>query len=184
MTRVWSIHDRYPEGLIGVYDSDANPDRLVLKRGCPVDVGSSPLAFTFQAKASRLRRIDDLASTAMVPLVSHRLAALLEQLASSDVQLLPARIHAKDGVIEDYRVANATSAVSAVDLQRSKFSLVHGTDRIMSFKVLVLVDRCLGEHALARCAEYHSFLLASDALANAMEEGGMTGMQLARPDEV
>jgi len=181
MTYIWHIHDNYPESMIGEYDRKTGPDRFLLKNALDLSDEAGPWRFAFRSPVSRLREFDDLANNAMVPLVSPRMAELLAAIAKNDVQLLPAEIHARDGEIRDYRLLNARRCLAAVDRSNSEFSLIPGSDAIMSFRRLALIDEVLAEHHVARCAEYTSFLIVSDRLAKAILEAGMTGMQLTRP---
>jgi hypothetical protein len=183
MTRIWRIDDDYPEELIGAYDDEVNPDRFQLKQGAPVVLERQPLRFTFASTLRQLRRFDDLANSAMVPLVSRRLAALLREHAAGDTQLLPALVQARDAIVGEYVVVNATRMVPAVDFARSEFSLVQGTDQILRFERLALVPDCLGKFSLARCSEYKSFLLVSEALARLVVDSDMRGMGLYLPEQ-
>ncbi len=183
MTRLWRIAEDYPEALVGEYDRAANPSRFLLKQGVPLGAWTVALRFRFRGRAKRLRRYDDLANTARVPLVSKRLADLLRQHAAGDVELLPAALEAHDATVSEYMVVNATATVRAVDFGQSEFSLIRGTHAILSFKRLVLVRDCLGEHSLARCAEYHSFLLVAESLAHVMLASSMRGVRVMLPEE-
>jgi hypothetical protein len=181
MTYIWQIHDNYPESMIGEYDRKTGPDRSLLKNAKDLSHVGLPWCFAFRGHVSRLRQFDDLANNAMVPLISPRLSEIVMTIAEKDAQLLPVEIHARDGEIRDYRLLNALVSLSAVNRLDSEFSLIPGTDAIMSFRRLALIDDCLDGHHLARCAEYGSYLLVSEQLANAILEARVTGMQLTQP---
>jgi len=183
MPRIWQIDDDYPERMIGEYDRKNGPDRFLLKKGQRLS-GLGPWRFAVRGRASQVRRLDDVANNAMVPLVSPRLAELLMSVAAEDIELLPAEIEASDGTVGDYRLLNALALVHAVDQEQSEFTLITGSDRIMSFSRLVLRGGCLGDHALARCAEFTSFLLVSGRTAAAIADAAMIGLQLVMPWEI
>jgi hypothetical protein len=184
MTCIWGIDDAYPESLIGRYDRVSNPDRFLLGKGIRLDSESGSWRFFFPGQTKSLRKFDDLANNALVPLVSARLASLLIELAPDDVQLLPAEIEAQDGRIDDFHLLNVISMVPAVDRALSIFSLVRGTQAIMSFKKLMLILDCLGSHVLARSAEYRSHVLVSHSLVEAIQRAGMLGMQFTLPEDI
>jgi hypothetical protein len=128
MVYIWQMPDDYPEKLIGVYDKSRSPDRFLLKAGKPVDIDETYLRFN--AKGAVLREVDDLATSAMVPLVSRRVAEVLSRLASDQVQLVTARIETLDEDILDYKFVVATRQVKAIDHEASEYSYVPGTTAI------------------------------------------------------
>lgn len=181
MTYIWKIQDSYPGSCIGSYDRETGPDRFLLKNACDLSAEAKPWRFVFQCTVQRLRKFDDLVNNAMVPLVSSRLADLVSSVAGSDIQLLPTEIHARDGDVQDYCLLNALFRVPAIDRSRSEFWTIPGFQEIMGFHRLVLMDECLNEHHIARCAEYASYLLVSDSLASVLMEAKMTGFKLTQP---
>lgn len=184
MIYLWDIPDNYPEYLIGDYDRDKSPDRFLFKEGeqLPADVGVPTIKFG--ATVKELDEIDDLANNAMVPLVSSRVAILLNECAASDIQLIDAIIEAKDGILTSYKLVNITSKIVGIDKVASKFTLVPDTDKIMSFRYLKYKEDCMKDHVLARDAEYSSNLLVSDAFANKLLVMKLVGVGLYNPEEM
>ncbi len=184
MVYLWKIPDEYPEKMIGEYDRENSPDRFVFKKGelLPEDVGK-PI-FRFDADVTELKKLDDLANNAMVPVISERLAAVLAEVVSNDIQLIDVAIKAKDEDLEGYKLLNIVNKVIGIDKSQSKFTLVPGTDQIMGFRSLKYEDDCLGEHALARDAEYSSNLIVSQALAEKLLEMKVTGIGLYLPENI
>lgn len=174
MERIWQIEDNYPESLIGKYDRKAGPDRLLLRRGKTLSKEEKEWKFTFEASVKQLYGIDDLANCTLTPLVSPKLASLIGEYTSNDVEFLPARIQACDGEITDYQLLNSLSTKSAVDFEESDPVFIPGTDAVMKFNRLRLRKNSLGTHHIARCEEYRSYLLISNVLADAIENSGMT----------
>ena len=170
--------------MIGEYDRKNGPDRFLLKRGQRLGDGIGPWRFMFRAPVARLQKFDDLANNTLIPLISPRLAELVLATAEQDFELLPAEIETRDGAIQGYRLLNVLTRLPAVDRSSSTFTLVPGSEAIMGFRKLVLLEGCLGDHHLARCAEYSSFLLVSSKLAAMLIETGMTGMQMTDPQDV
>ena len=180
MVYLWTIPDDYPEDLIGTYDRSRSPDRFLLKQGKPLH----PVAdvyVRFDAKASDLRELDDLATNAMVPLVSTRVAEVLVRVAAGQIQLIPTKIITSDAEMTDYSIVVATSLVQGIDHDSSQYVFVPGTSSIMKFTKLRYKQDCLGVLHIARDAEYLSNLLVSDVLRNALESLDPQGMGLYEP---
>ena len=184
MVYLWKIPDEYPEKLIGEYDRDKSPDRFIYKKG---EILSSELAkpvIKFDASARELRELDDLANNAMVPVISERLAAVLWKTVPEDIQLIDVIIKAKDGELEGYKILNVICKVVGIDKEQSKFTLIPGTDQIMSFRSLKYRDDCLKGHHLARDAEYSSNLIVSQELAQRLMGMKLIGVGLYLPENI
>ena len=184
MTYIWQIHDSYPELMIGEYDRKNGHGRFLLKKGQRLGDEIGPWRFTFQALVANLRKLDDLANNTLVPLISPRLAKLVLAITDQDAQLLPVEIDASDGTIREYRLLNVLAQLPAVDRSVSEFSLIPGSNEVMKFRKLVLLEGCLGDHQLARCKEYSSYLLVSDKMASPMLDSQMAGMQMTLPQNI
>jgi hypothetical protein len=184
MVYLWDIPNEYPEKLIGEYDRENSPDRFLFKKGelLPEDIGRP--TFKFDADIAELKKLDDLSNNAMVPVISDRLASILIEVASKDIQLIDIVIKAKDGELEGYKLLNIINKVIGIDKSQSKFTFVPGTDQIMSFRYLKYKDGCLGEHALARDEEYSSNLIVSQALVEKLRELKVTGVALYLPEDI
>lgn len=184
MVYLWKIPNEYPEKLIGEYDRENSPDRFVFKKGelLPEDIGTPILKF--DANIAELKELDDLANNAMVPVISESLASVLVEIAPSDIQLIDVTINAKDGNIEGYKLLNIVNKVIGIDKSQSEFTLVPGSDQIISFRFLKYKDGCLGGHVLARDAEYSSNLIVSQALAEKLLDMEVTGVGLYLPENV
>lgn len=183
MVYLWKIPDDYPETLLGEYDRERGPDRFALKRGKPLEeLPSKPPRFRFAAAVSTLRELDDLGNNALVPLVSPAVAEVLRQTCPNDVQLIPAEISCKDGVINDYSVVVMIHSVHGLDHEKSSYKCVPGTKSIMRIEQAAYKDGCLGSHDAARDTEYLSNLLISDRLHDAM--AGLKSLGLYAPTEM
>jgi hypothetical protein len=166
--KVWEIEDDYPEELIGTYDRAANPKRLSLKAGHAVDTPAKPLVFHFDASVAKLTREDDLASNALVPLVSPRVQAVLAAEAPLEFQLLDAVVVGRDGrECRDYRVVVVTQEADCIDYDRSEYSTIPGTSEVMSFERVELFRDGLGSWHLARERRVHGIVWVSDSLVAA-----------------
>lgn len=167
---IWKICDDYPDSLIGEYDRDRGPDRFSYKQGKGLDaVPASAPRFRFNASINAIISMNDLANNAMVPLVSSRVAAILSESCPNEVQLIPAEVVCKDGVIDGYSILVVTNRVHGLDHAKSKYKCMPGMKAIMRFESAVYKDDCLGSLSLARDGEYLSNLLVSERLREALK---------------
>ena len=184
MTYLWEISNDYREELIGEYDRDQSSDRFLLKRGEPVSPDFGVPTFRFSADASTLAGLDDLANSAMVPLVSEKVQTVLLEKCPEDVQLLDARIITTNGKeLAGFKVVVAVKTVAAIDHNISEYSLVPGTQQIMGFTSLRCRPGALGDASVARDKECLSNLLVSDDLRDLLVDRGCQ-LGLYRPEEM
>lgn len=181
MTFLWQCPETSSDGLIGTYSRSNALDRFELRRGKRIEVNEGGPTVRFDARTRDLLTFDCLSNTA-APLISQRMAQALRDTCSQDVQLLPARIEAADGALDGWSLLNSTATVRAIDHEKSVYTMVRGTQAIMSFRHLEYLEGCLGEHQLARDAEYLGHLLVSDSLAKGLS--GFAGVSFERPEEV
>jgi hypothetical protein len=184
MVYLWRVPDGYPQSLIGQYQREATLDRFLLKKGERLFGQVETPTIKFNGMLAQLRQFDCLANSALVPLVNEKCAAILTEVAPSDVQLVAAQVEAADGGAEEFSLVNITCKVQAIDRGRSVFSYVPGTQQIMSFRRLEYVESCLGEHALARDAEYLGHLLVAEPVAMRLKREGCKGIELLKPSEI
>lgn len=184
MNYLWRIPESYPESLIGEYLRDRSPDRFIFRRGVrvPEDVGTPVLRFN--ASCERLLQYDCLPNNAMVPLLRGDLATLLLERAPADVQLVKAEVLALDGQSDAFFLLNVTAMVTGIDKSQSTLTYLPGTKQILSFKRLAYLDDCLGEHELARDAEYTAHLLVSEGLVASLRARRVTGVEFCLPSEI
>ncbi len=100
----------------------------------------------------------------MVPLVSARFSAILTCSCPDEVQLIPAEISCKNGVVEGYSIVVVTNRVRGLDHTKSKYKSMQGIKAIMRFESAVYKEDCLGSLCVARDDEYLSNLLVSERL--------------------
>lgn len=182
--RLWWTPENYPERLIGTYERDRSPDRFRFLEGVPLPSMIGVPVFSFAATKRALSRFDALENTAQLPLVNKRIVETVSLLCPDDVQVFDARIDTSDGELPGFSVLNITHALSCLDRRGSAFTLIPGTDRIMAFSRLRFRDDCLGDHHLARHAEFRSHVLVSTTLMDALEALGVKGLWLATWEEI
>lgn len=170
MIYIWRIRNDYPDSLIGTYDRKRGPDRFLYKQGKRLEMNlDAPPRFEFGANTSSLRALNDLANSAMVPLVSPRVAKVLGGSCAEQVQLIPAEVVCSNGLIQDYSIVNVTKRVRGLDHAKSRYTCMPGMKAIMRFDLAIYQDDCLGNLNLARDEEYLSNLLLSERLRNELQ---------------
>ena len=183
MVYLWKIPEDYPDKLIGEYVKDDSPDRFVFHSGGVVTELGKP-SIEFDADPCELRKYADLANSAMVPLINDALADFLLREAKADIQLIDVSMTARGKPVEGYRLLNIVNKVIGLDKQLSRFTLIPGTDQIMSFQSLAYMPKCLGGHSLARDSEYSSNLIISQELGQKLKKINFQGVGLYLPQEV
>ena len=184
MTYFWRISDDYPESLIGEYDRSTSPDRFEFQKGCTLSADLGTPVFRFSAKKEEFLRYDDLANNAMVPLISEKFASLLVEAASEDIQLFDTVVSAVDGEVNGYKLVNVTKKVDAVDREASSFSLVPGTDIIMGFTKITLIDDPLKGLKIARLGEQMSYVLIAESIKKIIIDNGIKRVGLYSAHEL
>ncbi|WP_309383696.1 hypothetical protein [Cerasicoccus frondis] len=178
MTYIWEISDKFPEDCIGLYNDQNSLEPHELKAAVALE-SIAPLRFDFDVSISKLLTLDDLANSALVPLISKRLAELLVDYTDGQIQLLKALVVGVDGAIDDYRVLNTLFEIDGIDFSKSNISYIHGTDYVMGFESLALKDSdFMGALCLAREVSYPPMLYVSQLLGNMVLEAKFRGFDL------
>ncbi len=170
MTYIWQIENEYPESLICEFNRNKGIDRFIFKKGKSIECSLTDLEFSSLAKVSELRKLNDIANNALVPLVSPQVQDILMAKCPSDIQLISAKIICGDGLITDYKVLNCTKSLSVIDSKKSDFSLIPGTDAIMSFRHVIAKPWQDSGISIARCKEYMSYLAVNENLFKPLSE--------------
>ncbi|PHV09951.1 imm11 family protein [Chitinimonas sp. BJB300] len=184
MVYLWKIPDEYTENLIGEYDRTSSPDRFIFKKGEVLSSNLTMPVIKFDVSTEELLELDDLANNAMIPVVSERLATVLTEFAPDDIQLIDVAIKTKNGELRGYKVLNVINKVTGIDKEQSRFTLVPGSDQIMSFRYLKYKSDCLKGNQLARDAEYSSNLIVSESLASRLIGINLKGVGLYLPENI
>lgn len=181
-TYLWDTSDEYPEDLVLEYDREQSIDRFALKRGAPIP-RSNVIVLRTRAAPKRLTPWDALENAAMVPLLTERALSILRATAIHDFQELPAKIIAGQTEITEYRVVNVTSVVNCADLDRSQYSRIQGSDRILKFSTLRHMPDCMGSHHIARDGQYLSHIVVSETLRERFVAAQIRGVRFRFPEE-
>jgi hypothetical protein len=175
----------YPESLVGLYREDRSPDPYALCVGkrYPEPAAVAHLRFKRPAAAVSKRNLPEHGG-AGVPLVSPRLASLLQERCPADIQLLEARVLAGGAALRGYRLVNLLRKESVVDRTRSDVVHIHGTEAILKFNKLRFSRTDLGGRHIARVKEWNPMIVVSDVLREEILELGLSGWAFIRGEDV
>jgi hypothetical protein len=84
-----------------------------------------------------------------VPLVSEKLRSIIIDLASDDVQLVPAKVFQENDFIGDYYILNMLNNIDCIDFKKSKFD-----KEIEDFTKITLKPDSLGKHKIVKAKKY------------------------------
>ncbi len=181
---LWKIPLDHPEELMGKYLRSDSPDRFLFLQGKALSESIGTPVVEFSASARELSRLDDLSNSSRIPLVSPRVAELIQGKCPGDVQFVDTRVVAADRELEGYTILNLVHTVRSIDHGRSEVTLIPGTDSVMSIRKLTCLPDCLRPFALARDEEYRSNVLVREDVRDALVGIGVEGVGLYLPSEV
>ncbi len=183
MKFLWRIPNEYPEALIGAYQKEMSPDRFDLQKGITLGSKWGVPVFSFQASSEDLAKFDDLANSAMVPLISNRVAEYLRTTCHDLVELLPAKIKTQSGSLEGYSVVNVTNLGENVDIEKSQYICIPGTQQPMSFSKLEFLPTP-DPRMITREMIYPSFIVVSEDFKKACNVNRWNGVGLFKAEDV
>ena len=187
MIYIWVFPEETKNKEIGVYLDKLSPDRFLLMESRPLldnEFQSIP-NIEFEVTKNQMRKFDCLSNNTLVPLVNQRVRLLLENVASTDVQFLPAKLLCSDGELDGYFFVNVISKVAAVDYDKSDIMLIKvpDTEDLNLMNHPVYKPNALGEHLLARDQDHDSDILVSPKIKELFERHKITGAWIARPED-
>lgn len=124
------------------------------------------------------KKYDCIPNNSSSPLVNQKIIDILLKLAPDDVQFLDAEVHCKDGVLKNYKLLNIINKVKGIDREKSILTMMEqAPDAILRFRYLTYKPGCMGNHKLARDAEYLSHILISEEIKKAFEMEKIKGVR-------
>jgi hypothetical protein len=182
MTFLWDLSEDFPNKLYGKYNKKRGPDRFVFWKGKDIPKDIPTPEFCFEASKDRFQTWDVVGNDAGLPLVGPRVISILSRIAPNDVQLIAVDFTAKNEPVTGWALLNPLFAIKAIDHQESKYWFILKNDRIGGFRRLRFMDNCLGEHHIARDAEYLPHILVDQAVRTAFEDEKIRGVQFVPPE--
>ncbi len=183
---LWSDPETSNDAHVGQWDWRGSTHHSTFKSGHRLDPIPSPPTIVFEAAAAaEIGKFEMLTSTGLVPLLDERAATILGDAAGNDVQLIPARVMARDGEIGPFWLVNATRLVSCIDLPASSYTMIAGApEKILGFRHLRLLADAMGDARVARESMYQSFLYVSSDLAATLRRANLRGLNLQIPEQM
>ncbi|MAS97302.1 MAG: hypothetical protein CMO55_29265 [Verrucomicrobiales bacterium] len=182
MRFLWRIPNDFPEALIGEYRKATSPDHFDLQKGTTLGNTWGVPEFEFQSTSEDLAKFDDLANSAMVPLVSSRLADYLLTTCPDLVELVPAKIETKNGSLVGYSIVNVRNIGESVDKEKSQYTCIPGTEQPMSFSKLEFLNSP-DPRMIVREKIYPTFIVVSNDFKIACDKNQWRGVGLFKSEE-
>lgn len=130
------------------------------------------------------KKYDCIHNNSGSPLINQKIIDILHKIAPDDVQFLDTEIHCKDGVLKNYKLLNFTKKVIGIDRENSVLTMMkQAPDLISGFRYLTYKPSCMGNHKLARDAEYSAHILMTEEVKNAFEKEKIKGVWCVTPEE-
>jgi len=159
----------FSEGLAGDYDRVTNINYIELLQSRMIDSPGKPRV-TFEGSCEVMGKFDVLEHSRQIPLVSKKLASLLEECCGNSIQFIPAEVICRDGCIEDYSFINILNSEEIIDLAESSYVPIPGTQKPMTFRQVEIRSDAFQEHEIGRDLNYKSPVFVSERLANRIAE--------------
>lgn len=184
MIHIWHVDESYPENLVGRWDERKSPDYFDLRKCRPYSPPSAKAHVSFSAPADAVRKMNYLENSSSIPLVSPKLVDLFSRVCPNDLQFLDAVVSARGESVPGFKAVNVLHAGNFVDLKRSDFVPVLGTQAVMKFNKLRFGREDLGGHRIVREGSYTSYILVDEVLREGMMRIGVAGARFLRDEDV
>ena len=184
MCYLWEMSDDFSEKYIGEYNRDCSPDRFIFKQGEKIQNIAAKPVFNFELKKKEILKIDCLPNNTLVPLINKKIATLLQDVASEDIQLYDAEIHTPDGIVDGYMILNVVNTIVGLDKENSIIEYMSDGKSILGFEYLQYKEGAMETCHLARDSEYTSNLLISEYLAKLLISKKFKGLNICLPEDV
>jgi hypothetical protein len=117
-----------------------------------------------------------------MPVATKRIAEILEAIAGKDIQRFPVRVDRMD---EDYDIINVVAVIDCLDTARSDITwFEEGNDvrpdlagKPWTVSPLFVDSARIGNQNIFRIKDYTSPVIVSEAIKQALEEAGVTGVR-------
>jgi hypothetical protein len=118
-------------------------------------------------------------------LINGEVKSIFDKVGVDNVQYFPARlVEEKTGSVnKEYCFANIVGKYSAVDFSKSDLELYDDGDIRFIDKLVLDIDENQDLGHLFRLAEFPYLIIVSDALKEAIEKKGVTGMAVYNPED-
>lgn len=154
---------------------------FLLGKRIPAHIDPPPIIF--RAPIHDLKELDILPMVGGPPLVNPVVQRTLLALAGDNVEFVPVRIETVDGQLDEYSLLNVAVSVACVDRENAKPRYRNeGSIRGFEPNGCVLFRDCLGDHHIARNADFLPHILVSETLVETFRKEGIRGVYFSEPD--
>lgn len=175
----WEIPDNYPNKWIGIYIREESPDRFGFQHGKRVDNITSVPKFSFNTVSSRLQKYGVLPNNAGSPLVSLEVGELLSDICKESIQLIDTELQTKNDLLTGYKLLNITKLVSSINLEKSSYSLITGSNNIRSFQKRIHTLNGISSNLLAREKLCKSHIIIANDVFESFSSYKIKGVQFS-----
>lgn len=187
MIYLWETPKKIKHKEIGCYNEELSPDRFLLYYAKPIgnqELTSFPQV-EFSLPQNRVLAFDCLTTNANIPLVNKKVKALLEDIASNEIQFINADIICTDGVLKGvYYYMNILHKVKAIDHEKSVYTKYTDSDGILRFEYLVYKANALNGLNIARDSEFTPHLLVNEKIKTTFDKEKITGVRFTRSEDI
>jgi len=167
------------------YNHDSSVDMFIFRKGKYVSKNeiNKPIVFDLKIAVQEAMNFDQIINDSTCLLVNQRTADILNRSVSDEVQFFDTEIRCKDGVLTNYKLVNITQEVKGVDYEKSLYDKMINVDAISGFMRLKLINHCMNGYKIARLAEFHGHILATEEIKQAFEAARVTGLRFVTPED-
>ncbi|MEL0650796.1 DUF1629 domain-containing protein [Algibacter sp. TI.3.09] len=172
MYYVWTISSDFPNLYWLEYEHATNPDYLDFF-DCEFLNIESEIKFHLNKKASlnKFKQFDYVKSDA-VPLISEKLASIINKIASKDIQLIPVKVYQEKKLIAKYFIPNVLNLSDCIDSEKSL------QDEFDDYTKLVFKPSSLGDHKIVRANGYRDWdLVVNELFVHECEKEKIKGIE-------
>jgi len=150
MYYIWSISRDYPNKYWLKYDFEKNPDYLDFMENKKLNL-INPLIFYLDKNASveKFKKYDFIQSDGPV-LFSEKLAEIIKNIASFDIQLIKSELYCNNKLVDNYYVPNVLYALDCIDKKRSVVEDEDEDEDDITYTTVAIKSGSLGEHMLVQ----------------------------------
>ncbi len=167
------------------YSHDLSVDMFIFRKGKYVTQQEIDKSIIFDIKTTMQEtlKFDQIINDSTCLLVNQRTVDILNKLIPEEIQFFETEIRCKDGVLTNYKLVNITQEVEGVDHEKSLYDKMINADAISGFMRLKLIKNCMNGYKVARLAEFHGHMLATEEIKQAFEAARVTGLRFVTPED-
>jgi Immunity protein family (Imm11) len=171
MYYVWTISSDFPNLYWLEYDSANNPDYLDFFNSEILEF-KKEVKFYLNRKASidKFKSFDYIKSDA-IPIVSNKLAEIIRQETSEDVQLIEVKVFQENNFVDTYFIPNVLNIIDCIDPQKSI------KDEFDDYMKLTFKPKGLGNHKIVKAEGYRDWdFVVDESFVNACNKAKIKGI--------